>query len=44
VKVYNITVRTFPGNLVARAFGYFPATEYFKATEAAKVVPQVSFD
>jgi LemA protein len=43
VKDYNITVRTFPGNVVAGMFGYKPATEYFKAEEKAKTVPEVKF-
>ena len=43
VRDYNITVRTFPGNVIANMFGYKPATEYFKAEEKAKVVPEVKF-
>ena len=43
VKDYNITVRSFPGNLVANMFRYKPATEYFKAEEKAKAVPEVKF-
>jgi len=43
VKDYNITVRMFPGNIIAGMFGYRPATEYFKAEEKAKVVPEVKF-
>lgn len=43
VKEYNITVRTFPGNVIAGIFGYKPATEYFKAEEGAKAVPEVKF-
>jgi LemA protein len=43
VKDYNITVRMFPGNIVAGMFGYKPATEYFKAEERAKAVPEVKF-
>jgi len=43
VKDYNITVRMFPGNVIAGMFGYKPATEYFKADEAAKSVPEVKF-
>src|SRR3989338_5660019 len=41
VREYNITVRTFPGNFVAGMFGYKTATEYFKAQETAKTVPEV---
>jgi len=43
VKDFNITVRRFPANIVARMFGYKPASEYFKAEEKAKVVPEVKF-
>ena len=43
VREYNITVRVFPGNIVAGMFGYKPATEYFKAEEKAKLVPEVKF-
>lgn len=43
VREYNISVRIFPGNVVAGMFGYKPATEYFKAEEKAKTVPEVKF-
>ncbi len=43
VRDYNISVRTFPGNVIAGMFGYKPATEYFKAEEKAKAVPEVKF-
>jgi LemA protein len=43
VKDYNITVRVFPSNVIAGMFGYKPATEYFKAEEKAKAVPEVKF-
>ena len=43
VRDYNITVRIFPGNVIANMFGYKPATEYFKAEEKAKAVPEVKF-
>ena len=43
VRDYNVTVRMFPGNMIAGMFGYKPATEYFKAEEKAKSVPQVEF-
>ena len=43
VRDYNITVRVFPGNCIAAMFGYKPATEYFKAEEKAKIVPEVKF-
>lgn len=43
VKDYNITVRTFPGNIISNMFGFKPATEYFKADEKAKTVPEVKF-
>ena len=43
VKDFNITVRSFPGNVIGGMFGYRPATEYFKAEEKAKTVPEVKF-
>ncbi len=43
VRDYNVAVRTFPGNIIAGMFGYKTATEYFKAEEKAKAVPQVKF-
>jgi LemA protein len=43
VRDYNITVKSFPGNLIGGMFGYKPATEYFKAEEGAKKVPEVRF-
>lgn len=43
VRDYNITVRMFPGNVVAGMLGYKPATEYFKAEEKAKSAPKVEF-
>ncbi|MDD4182739.1 MAG: LemA family protein [Candidatus Omnitrophica bacterium] len=43
VKDYNITVRRFPGNVIAGMFNFKVATEYFKAEEAAKAVPKVEF-
>jgi LemA protein len=43
VRDYNIAVRSFPGNFVAGIYGYKVATEYFKAEEKAKAVPEVKF-
>jgi LemA protein len=43
VRDYNITVRSFPGNFISGMFGYKVATEYFKAEEKAKAVPEVKF-
>ena len=43
VMDFNITVRRFPGNIVAGVFGYKPANQYFKAEEKAKTVPEVKF-
>jgi LemA protein len=43
VRVYNITVRSFPGNVVSNMFGFKVATEYFRAQENAKAVPEVKF-
>jgi LemA protein len=43
VREYNIVVKTFPGNFIANIFGYKPATEYFKAEEKTRIVPEVKF-
>lgn len=43
VMDFNITVRRFPGNIVAGIFGYKPASQYFKAEEKASAVPEVRF-
>lgn len=43
VRDYNVTVKGFPTNMVAARFGFIPATEYFKAEEKAKSVPEVKF-
>jgi LemA protein len=43
VRDYNVAVRTFPGNFIAGIFGLKPATEYFKAEDKARAVPEVKF-
>ncbi|HPT38883.1 MAG TPA: LemA family protein [Candidatus Omnitrophota bacterium] len=43
VRDYNVTVRMFPGNIVAGIINYKVASEYFKAEEKAKIVPEVKF-
>ncbi|MCX5678244.1 MAG: LemA family protein [Candidatus Omnitrophica bacterium] len=43
VMDFNITVRRFPGNVVAGIFGYKPANQYFRAEDKAKAVPEVKF-
>ena len=43
VRDYNVSVRTFPGSVIAGRSGFKPATEYFKAEEKAKSVPEVKF-
>ena len=43
VQEYNTKVKMFPTNLIARLAGFTPNETYFKATEAAKTVPMVSF-
>jgi len=43
VRDYNVTVRMFPGNIIAGLYGYKPAIEYFKSEEEAKKVPEVKF-
>ena len=42
VANFNRQVKRFPGNVVASIFGY-DEKEYFKASEAAKEVPNVDF-
>lgn len=42
VKNYNIRIQRFPGNLMARSFG-FTAKAYFKANAQAENVPHVTF-
>lgn len=43
VMDFNVTVRRFPGNIIAGIFGYKPADQYFKVEEKAKAVPEVKF-
>ena len=43
VKEYNVSVRTFPGNFICGIFGLKAATEYFKAEDRARAVPEVKF-
>lgn len=43
VKEYNITVRRFPGNIVAGIFGFEKKGE-FRASEGAENAPRVSFE
>ena len=42
VKTYNVSVRSFPQNLVAKFFTFEKAT-FFEAPEAAKEAPKVKF-
>ncbi len=42
VQSYNVAIRSFPGNLVAAAFGFGKAA-FFEAPAAAKTAPQVKF-
>lgn len=43
IQTYNISVKRFPGNLIAGMFGFQANDAYFKAAEAAKEVPKVKF-
>ena len=43
IRQYNVSVKTFPGNIIAGWVGYKAASEYFKADEKAKIVPEVKF-
>jgi LemA protein len=42
VRAYNVAIRSFPANLLARMFG-FQAALFFEAPEAARALPQVKF-
>lgn len=42
VKTYNIQIRSFPANLLARLYG-FEKAPFFEVPEAAKAAPQVKF-
>lgn len=39
---YNVSVRRFPANLVARMFG-FEQKPYFESAEGTETAPQVAF-
>ncbi|MDD5505527.1 MAG: LemA family protein [Candidatus Omnitrophica bacterium] len=43
VRDYNITVRMFPGNIIAQISGFKAASEYFEADKKAGIVPEVKF-
>jgi len=43
VLAYNITLKRFPGNIIAAFFNFEKKDVYYKAPEAAKAVPQVQF-
>ena len=43
VMEYNVLIKRFPGNIVAGFTGFKGKEIYFKAEEAAKAVPKVSF-
>lgn len=43
VRDYNITVRMFPGNIIAQISGFKVASEYFEADKKAGIVPEVKF-
>lgn len=43
VQAYNVKVRRFPTNMLARLMGFAPET-FFESTEAAAVAPTVDFD
>ncbi len=43
VKVFNISIRTFPGNLTNNFMLHLPRRESFKAEAGAQVAPKVKF-
>lgn len=42
-KEYNVSIKKFPGNIIAGIFG-FDNVDYFEAQSGTENVPQVSFD
>ena len=43
IKAYNVLVKQFPGNLLAKVMGFEQKDSYFKATAGATEVPKVQF-
>src|SRR5258706_12192674 len=43
VQSYNMLVKTFPTNIVARLGGFTPSETYFKAAQEAHTAPHVKF-
>ena len=43
VRNYNVMLKSFPSNIIAGMFGFNQFSEYFKAEEKAKTVPEVKF-
>jgi len=43
VRNYNVLVRRFPGNIVAKMFGFEKSTAYFEAEKTAEKAPVVNF-
>ena len=43
VRDYNVAVRQFPSNLIAKVTGFQPSTAYFEAATDAKTAPKVQF-
>ena len=43
VRGYNVSLKAFPSNIVAARFGFVAVSEYFKAEEKARTVPEVKF-
>lgn len=43
VRSYNVAVRAFPSNLVARLAGFAPSDAYFESEAGAKQAPTVEF-
>lgn len=41
-RTYNVSVRRFPANLVAKMFG-FEQKPYFESAEGSEAAPQVQF-
>jgi LemA protein len=44
VQEFNLSCRQFPGNMIAKMFGFEKKDSYFEAKDAAKEAPKVDFE
>jgi len=43
VNLYNISVKRFPSNILAKMFDFKKSEDYFKSEQAAQQAPKVQF-